>query len=216
MVVSKKKDVRLNEILDAAEVLFATKGYEGTTVNDILHKVNIGKGTFYYYFESKEEVMNRMIQRVVDRYVEAADTIVRNPARTAHEKFAQIILGQSVNISGKKDMVDELHQTGNAVLHHKSLTATILALSPLLGDIVCQGIEEGTFRTAHPYETIELLLTANQFLFDQGIFGWKEEEIWQKILAFIDNMELLLGTEKGSFAYIAEAYCSLNGGWNEK
>lgn len=58
MRFSKKPDERKNEILDAAEMLFGTKGYSKTTNNDILNEVGIAKGTFYYYFQSKEEVMD--------------------------------------------------------------------------------------------------------------------------------------------------------------
>jgi AcrR family transcriptional regulator len=66
MRVSKKHDVRLHEILDAAQSLFAQKGYEETTVNDILDRVGIGKGTFYHYFQSKEDALAGVISRVVE------------------------------------------------------------------------------------------------------------------------------------------------------
>ena len=68
MRISKEHDVRRNEILDKAESLFEVKGYNKTTVNDILREVNIAKGTFYYYFKSKEEVLDA----VIDRYLEIA------------------------------------------------------------------------------------------------------------------------------------------------
>ena len=64
MRISKEYDERKNEILDTAERLFHTKGYEKTTINDILKEVNIAKGTFYYYFKSKEEVMDALIEMV--------------------------------------------------------------------------------------------------------------------------------------------------------
>ena len=54
--------------MDKAESLFEVKGYNKTTVNDILREVNIAKGTFYYYFKSKEEVLDA----VIDRYLEIA------------------------------------------------------------------------------------------------------------------------------------------------
>ena len=66
MRISKKHDIRLNEILDISENLFATKGYEKTTVNDILDGVGIGKGTFYHYFKSKAEVMDAVIMRMAN------------------------------------------------------------------------------------------------------------------------------------------------------
>ena len=68
MRISKEHDVRRNEILDKAAGLFEERGYNNTTVNDILREVNIAKGTFYYYFKSKEEVLDA----IIDRYLEIA------------------------------------------------------------------------------------------------------------------------------------------------
>jgi len=56
MRISKDGDIRKQELLDAALQLFYEKGYEKTSVNDIIEKVGVSKGAFYYYFKSKEEV----------------------------------------------------------------------------------------------------------------------------------------------------------------
>lgn len=65
MRLIKNPEERRNEILDAAEILFITKGYTKATVMDILQACNIAKGTFYYYFQSKEEVMNAIVMRFI-------------------------------------------------------------------------------------------------------------------------------------------------------
>ena len=75
MRVVKKPEVRKAEILDAAETLFYTKGYLHTTIIDILESVNIAKGTFYYYFPSKEDVMDAIVMRYIEREVERATAI---------------------------------------------------------------------------------------------------------------------------------------------
>ena len=69
MRIVKEAEERRNEILDAAERLFSGKGYNHTTINHILDEVQIAKGTFYYYFKSKEEVMDAIIDRVNSRDV---------------------------------------------------------------------------------------------------------------------------------------------------
>lgn len=75
MRISKEHDVRRNEILDKAESLFEVKGYNKTTVNDILREVNIAKGTFYYYFKSKEEVLDAVIDRYLEIALERAEDV---------------------------------------------------------------------------------------------------------------------------------------------
>jgi len=202
MRTSKKRDVRLNEILDAAELLFIAKGYEQTTVNDILAKVGIGKGTFYHYFKSKEEVMDAVIDRVVESLKAAAIAIADDTKLNAQQKVVQIILSLNISESSNGKMIEELHQPSNALMHQKSIVETILAISPILTDVVRQGIAEGLYSTPYPRESIEFLIAANQFIFDNGIFHWTPEEILEKGKAFAHIIELVLGAAEGSFDFI--------------
>lgn len=193
---------RRNEILDAAETLFTTKGYTKTTINDILTMVGIAKGTFYHYFQSKEDVMNEVVMRFITNGVEAAKLIASNPNLNAHEKIFQIIMAQGSEESRKDQMIDELHQIDNAQMHQKSLIQTILQLTPILAGVIEQGIEEGLFKTPYPKETVEFLLVSSQFLFDEGIFEWEPQELMQKAMAFTHILETVLEAEKGSFSYM--------------
>src|SRR5699024_9309274 len=90
--------------------LFITKGYAHTTVEAIIQEIGIAKGTFYYYFSSKEDVMNAVVIRIVDRVVQDAMRIVKDTQLTAPEKLFHIIMGQTPQISEKEDMIEELHQ----------------------------------------------------------------------------------------------------------
>ena len=74
----KKPEERRNEILDTSEILFRTKGYTKTTINDILQTVGIAKGTFYYYFRSKQEMMDALVMRFIHNNVEITKTIASN------------------------------------------------------------------------------------------------------------------------------------------
>lgn len=62
MRIVKEASVRRNEILDAAEQLFVTKGFDETSTNDILEQVGIARGTLYYHFKSKEKILDAMIR----------------------------------------------------------------------------------------------------------------------------------------------------------
>lgn len=204
MRVSKKHEVRLNEILDAAELLFIQKGYEKTTVNDILEKVNIGKGTFYHYFKSKEEVMNAVIERMKEHVVNTAQSIADDQSMNAHEKLKRIILSLNISESSAGPMIEELHQPSNAQMHQKSIVETLKETAPILADVVKQGVREGVYNTPYPLETMEFILAANQTIFDEGIFRWKPEEVESRAVAFTHNIELLLGAAEGSFGFVLE------------
>ena len=176
--IIKEADERRNEILDAAETLITEKGYSKTTIIDILNQVGIAKGTFYYYFKSKEEVMDAIIERFIE----------------------QIIAAGQPRTDGPKDrMIEEFHLPANALMHEKSIVRSILALSPILGEIASQGVKERLFSTEHPLEAMQILLVSGQILFDSSMFTWTPCEMEQKINGFIEAMEAVLGAEKGTF-----------------
>lgn len=202
MRITKNPEERRNEILDAAEWLFTSKGYSSTTVNDILQKVGIAKGTFYHYFHSKEEVMDAIVMRFITEGVNTAKRIASDPDLKAPDKIFQIIMGQSPDLSRKGQMIDELHQVDNAEMHQKSLVETIRQLTPVLAEVIEQGITEGVFDTPHPKETVEFLLVSSQFLFDEGIFQWEPHELLKKAMAFTYVMEKTLGAKEGTFDYV--------------
>ncbi|MDR2553108.1 MAG: TetR/AcrR family transcriptional regulator [Treponema sp.] len=206
MRVAKKHDVRLNEILDAAGTLFTEKGYENTSVNDILDKTGISKGALYHYFDSKEEVMDGVIRRTAAFIRERAAAIAGDSSLSAHEKMKRAILAINIseNISGSSHgkLIDELHKSANALMHQKSIALTIQTIAPVLTEIVEQGIREGIYKTPYPLETMEFLLAAGQFIFDEGIFQWSEEELQTRVCAFVHIMELSLGAPAGSFHFL--------------
>ncbi|PIE93679.1 TetR/AcrR family transcriptional regulator [Bacillus fungorum] len=205
MRIVKEYEERRKEILETAERLFITKGYTKTTVNDILKEIGIAKGTFYHYFKSKEEVMDEIIMRIIKEDVAKAKVIVSNPNIPVLEKLLRVLMEQSPKSGDVKDkMIEQFHQPNNAEMHQKSLVQSIIHLSPVLTEVLEQGIEEGIFSTSYPQETIELLLSSAQVIFDDGLFQWKPEEMMRRAKAYIKMMEVSVGAKEGSFDYMME------------
>lgn len=203
MRITKDPIERRNEILDVAAKLFTTKGYAKTTINDILQEIKIAKGTFYYYFKSKEEVMDAIITRMSDTYVTRAKEVAARTDLGANEKLFQVLMANR-NDDQKDQMIEQLHEVENAQMHQKSLVETIQQMTPVLTDILKQGINEGVYHTPYPREMVEIILVSSQFLFDEGIFHWEPQELEQKTAAFIWMLETTLGAKKDSFAYVAQ------------
>ena len=200
MRITKDPEARKAEILDTAEKLFVTKGYNQTTIIDILNEISIAKGTFYYYFKSKEEVMDAIIMRVVNAGVTAAKKIADDPNIPAFQKLFQVLIAQKPQSGDNKEkMIEQFHQPNNAEMHQKSLVQSILRLSPILTQVIEQGIREKTMATDYPRETVEILFAAAEVIFDDGFFQWEPEEAIRKVKAYISIMESALGAEKGSF-----------------
>lgn len=205
MRIVKEYEERRKEILETAERLFLTKGYTKTTVNDILKEIGIAKGTFYHYFKSKEEVMDEIIMKIIKEDVTKAKRIVSNPDIPVLDKLFKILMEQSPKSGDVKEkMIEQFHQPNNAEMHQKSLVQSIIHLSPVLTEVLEQGIEEGIFSTSYPQETIELLLSSAQVIFDDGLFQWKPEEMMRRAKAYIKMMEVSVGAKEGSFDYMIE------------
>lgn len=204
MKKSKSPEARKKEIMDVAETLFITKGYAKTTINNILSEIDIAKGTFYYYFKSKEDVMDAIIDRFITIEVEAAEAIAADDTLKAPDKIFRIIMGENHHGNKKEKMIEELHEVSNEKMHQKSLIETIKQLTPILTRVIEQGIVEGVFETPYPRETVEVLLVSSGFIFDDGIFQWDEEEKIQKAKAFVYILETVLKADKGDFQYLLQ------------
>lgn len=197
----KEPEVRKNEILDAAHKLFVEKGYSKTTVIDILNVNGLSKGVFYYYFKSKEEVLDAIIKRIVDAEVANAKKIVADPNLAPPQKLFAILMGQGQpeqDIKEKEDIINQFHIAENAEMQQKSLVQTIKHLAPVIAEIIYQDKEEA-FETDYPQETAAFFLAAGQLVLDQDLFQWKDEELIRYVKAFVELMEKTLGVERGYF-----------------
>lgn len=74
----RKGEETRQEMLAVAERLFCTKGYEATSVQDILNVLHISKGGFYHHFTSKEEVLNTLCRMRAERAGERAEDLLRS------------------------------------------------------------------------------------------------------------------------------------------
>lgn len=173
MRIVKDPIERRNEILDAAETLFTTKGYNETTIIDILKAVGIAKGTFYYYFKSKEEVLDAILVRLIDGDREKMQVVAKNTSMNPIEKISAMLMAQQPQPGDVKDRMNEIfHKPGNGDMHLKYNVLALRHLSPLLAMVAHEGIEQGIFHLEYPEEIAEYLLGASVFAFDEGLNEW--------------------------------------------
>ncbi|MEK3735272.1 MULTISPECIES: TetR/AcrR family transcriptional regulator [Paenibacillus] len=203
MRIVKEHDVRRKELLDTAEKLFTTKGYNETTINDIREAIGIAKGTFYHYFKSKEEILDAIIDRIIEQDLIRARDIVADPSISPMEKLYRVLLAQRPSSGdSKEEITQSLHEPENAEMHLKTMIRAIESLAPVITEVIEQGIASGDFHTEYPREVVDMLLITGQMLFDEALFQWSPEEQLRRLQAFIQAMELLLGASKGSFDFM--------------
>lgn len=198
MRVVKDANERKNEILDVAERLFAAKGFDNTSTNEILNEIGIARGTLYYHFKSKEEILDAMIERMNSRMVEKAAEIAAKKEIPALERLTMMML--SLNIredSFNKQILEQVHKPQNALMHRKMQKCMLSGITPLITSIIEECIEQGICSTQYPKEVAEMTLLYVNDVFDD-LAEYSEEETLTKINAFIYNLERLLNMEEGS------------------
>ena len=182
--IVKKHNERKQEIINTALKIFIHKGYEKTSVNDILNEIGIAKGTFYHYFKAKEEVLDAVI---ADNSLNAEDKLLK--------AFSEMRVAPDM---GEKFLSD-IHKPENVLMHQKILTSSIKAFVPLMVEIVEEGIKQGKFTSQYPKEYMEIVLCSAIVLLDDGIFERTEEEKVKLLAALISSLGKMLGSENVSF-----------------
>ncbi|MCD1296347.1 TetR/AcrR family transcriptional regulator [Methanocella sp. CWC-04] len=179
--------------------MFIEKGYDQTTVSDIVKNIGVAQGTFYYYFNSKEDVLNEVIERYFRNFESMVDKICGDDELNAQQKL-QMIIDLSFDFpKGKQKMVQFLHYEKNILIHQRYSSQINALIIPKVGQVLEQGISEGLFRTGYPRETTELLLVMFGYLHDSMSLLENTEEINRKLLAAKEIVEKVLGVKTGTF-----------------
>ena len=185
-----KKD----QILDTSLQLFMKKGFDATSISDILSQLDIARGTLYYHFESKEAIMDAIIERLLNQVLEKIEKLMTNDSLSQAEKFmgffASINLTQ---LTGDEEIVDYFNQPQNALFHEKSNRLLIKKLSPVLAQIISEGIEAGLFDTPYPAETAELILVGITGFVDSKDSPEDEDNMNHRMESFLYNAARMLG-----------------------
>ena len=192
---SDKALQRKNGILDTAEALFAEKGYENTTINDILAATGFAKGSLYYYYTSKEDVLDGIIKRRGDRVYETMESVLNDQTCGALEKLLKMLLTMQISDQVQQQLITDLQQAGNAKMFMKTLNDLVIRIAPLFAEAIKQGITEGVFSSEYPLENAEILLAAAHSLFDNAAFNWNMAEKKTRMSAFIIATGRMLGIE---------------------
>ena len=201
-----------NDILDAALQLVYSKGYDKMTIQDILDQLQISKGAFYHYFDSKVDVLEAVIERMATEQVEPIfHSIVEDPNLSALEKLHHYFDMSTRWKTSKKAFVMELvkvwYSDENALARQKMLARTIEHMEPFFTKIIEQGVREGSFTAPYPevasQVTINLIYDlayqSGQMFIAQDV---KESDNLRRIetlyAAYSDVLERVLGAPKGS------------------
>lgn len=200
--IVKEPEIRRTEILNAAGELFKNKGYVNTTVEAIIQQVGIAKGTFYYYFKSKEDILDALVHEMVNQLCADYKKIADEPDMNAMDKMREMLRGQNKLSEQGNELMENLHRPENREFHERINIEIILKISPIFAQVIEQGKKEAVFNVENPLQTIQFLLAGSQFLLESGLFKWNEEEQMKQVLSMQAIIERSLGAIPGSFSFI--------------
>lgn len=191
--VKKPADQWKNEILGAAQKLFLTKGYEETTITDIMELAGGAKGMFYRFFQSKEEIMQALGDQM---FLEnnPFEAIKKRTDLNGLQKIRELLVLNHADTER-----DALNAQAIPILKDPRILATAIranrrVLTPLWYDLLEEGKRDGSIKTEYTRELSELLPLINFWLMPP-IYPATAEEIYHKfqfVLEVLTKMGLPL------------------------
>jgi AcrR family transcriptional regulator len=208
--IVKNPEERRGELIACARALFFSKGYDCTTVSEIIEAAGVSKGTFYYYFASKQAVLEAMVQEMVEQALLVMQDIVNDESLSALEKWNRAFNGLGAwKMEHRADLVAYatlLYSDDNVRLLHKIQAESNRSVPAQLALIIEQGIKEGVMHTDSALEAAEICYAILQAHSDTLIrillhpewFDSPAELVGRKLAAMQTAIERVLGAPPGS------------------
>lgn len=216
--IIKEYAVRRNEILDAAQQLVFSKGFEQMTIQDLLDTLKISKGAFYHYFDSKQALLEVMVERIQQDAEKIYLPIAHDPNLKGLEKLEQIFgtvaRWKTTQIDFLFSLLKTWYADENVVFRQKVTTRGVENLIPILKIIIQESIEQGVMDASFAGQTAEvvaammtdmgdkvarLLLATN--LEDVNECREKYREMEQIVAVYTRSIERVLGVSSGSLVF---------------
>lgn len=194
MARNKHPEVTVKRILDASLKLFLEKGYEQTTIQDIINELgDLSKGAIYHHFKSKEDIIDAVSERLFEGTNREILRIKSKKDLTGLEKIRRIYYLSIQNPNQEKLITAAPTLLKNPKFLAEQVITSIEDVAPLLKDLIEEGIEDGSIKADHPKELSEMLILLSNIWLNPMIFSNTSEELKQKFLflkELTDNLGL--------------------------
>jgi AcrR family transcriptional regulator len=209
--------VRREAFLDVAQRLIQTKGYEQMSIQDVLDELETSRGALYHYFDSKEALLDGVVERFADSGMLVVAPILADPNLPALRKLEKVLGGIATYKAEHKELVlaimDVWNSDGNALVREKLRRLSAPRLEPILSAVIRQGIDEGIIQSDSPEEMARVIvylmqgygeLAGGNFIARQaGTLSL--DDVLRTNAAFTQAFERILGIAAGSVTLTDEA-----------
>jgi len=146
------------ELVKAAKYLFMTEGINQVSISKIVNKAGVAQGTFYLYFDSKDEILDAVAENISQDILRNVQHIAEDDVLNAFEKLGNIKKMFFDFLLSTDEVILHFHGEEHAKAHDRLAEAINRQLLPVFKDIVWQGNQEGIFNTDYPDEAAEFVL----------------------------------------------------------
>lgn len=203
-----KKDL----ILDSLQKLLQERDIDNISVNDIAENIGIAKGGIYYYFSSKEAIVDALIERNYKKTIETARNLEAQTDISCIERMKKIFIAcqesSKALLQNRRPVLSENNDTilskEQAFIHAKYLKYIIRELKPSLTEIIKQQIEEGTLKFDFPEQLAEIMLIILTVKLDNSLVPSTPEDIFKLFEALISLLEKGANSPVGKLNYLIQ------------
>ena len=229
--VIKHPEVRRSELIAAARALFFERGYEATSVEEIIGRAKISKGTFYYYFPAKEAVLEALAEQMAQEAANETRPIVTDETLNGFERL-DLFLKHNRRLKVERApealaLFEALFRPENIALYHHVFTRISRVLVPLVAGILQQGMDDGSFLPGDADAMAEILLGLTTTTHDSvaALVGASSEEAFRVAAAAFERRwiaqgivaDRILGLPEGSIRFIEPGFTeAFFTGWRQK
>jgi AcrR family transcriptional regulator len=160
--VIKHPEIRREALLDQAQALFLTRGYDRASLNDVIAAAGVSKGAFYHYFASKEALLEALAERFARQALAGVQDVLDDPGLDPLGRLNGLLArSRQAKVESAAEawaLFETMFRPENLVLFHRINLAAGASFSPLLVKIITQGVEDGTFRTFDPQGVADMVM----------------------------------------------------------
>jgi len=196
-----------------AQEMFFSLGYEKVSIQKIIDRVEIAKGTFYHHFKSKEDLLDQLTDSIVEKQVSTIFQYVDESDDDAITKFNKFIGMQSTWKSQRFELLfailEAYYTKENLMLRDQLKLKNTKYYLPIMNKIIKQGIEEQVFKNDFPDLVGEMIFifTNNasdemaQIFLNFRTYDDPASELKTRYKLIINSIERILGCQEGLLTF---------------
>ena len=192
-------------ILDALQQLMEEKNIQNISVSDIAVKAGIGKGSIYYYYPSKDAIVDALIKRNYEQPLQTAKALSAQTNVSSFTRMAMLFQAcqnsSAIFLTHKRDPATSAQEL--AFLHQKHLNYLISELKPALTDIISQGIACGEIHFDYPAALAEIALIVIAVKLNNSLVPSSPDETRNTLKGLISLLEKGTGIPAGTLEYLS-------------